>query len=153
MKDNAMISTNESNPARPAGVPPAPRLRRHWWVSLLLSLVIFGSGFVAGGATALVVARNRILYAVHHPEEAPARITSHLRRTLDLSDDQAAKVETILQKRQAAFQALRAEVQPRVMAELDQVETEVAGVLDDAQREKWHRRFGELRETWIPPEP
>ena len=152
MTGNAMSTTSQPDSDQAAPVPPAPR-RRRWWVSLLLGMVVFSSGFVVGGAAALIVARQRILNAIHHPEEAPTRITARLRGYLDLTDEQAAEVEKILRQRQAAFQAIRAEVQPRVMAELALVEEQVADVLDDSQQAKWHKRFAELRETWVPPDP
>ena len=149
------MSENATNASDPADVSapvttPALRRRRRWWMTLILSLVIFGSGFVAGGAVALLAVREMVLHAVHHSEEAPARITAVLRRRLDLTDLQAERIEAILQERQAAFRAIRAGVQPRVTAELDLVEKQVAEVLDESQKEEWHERFASLRETWIP---
>jgi hypothetical protein len=149
---NAHDSTQPGE--RPAQKPVArPRRRRRWWVSLLLAVGIFGSGFAVGGATALIVAKDRFLHMLHHPEEAPAKITARLRCKLDLTDEQAAQVEAILRRHQEAFEAIRADVQPRVEAELDGVEKDIAAVLDDSQRAQWHQRFTELRETWMPPPP
>lgn len=147
-----MSQTVPSTPAVPAHSLPPPR-RRRWWVSLVLALVIFGSGCIVGGAATLLVARNRILYALHHPEEGPARIAARLKRKLDLSDEQTQKVEAILAKRQAALAAIRRCVQPEVESQLDLVENEIAEVLDDAQRAEWHERIEALRATWLPPKP
>ena len=83
----------------------------------------------------------------------PRRIAAHLRFHLGLSEEQTRQVEAILHQRQAALQVIRREVQPRVMAELDQVEAEIAAVLDDSQREHWHLMFARLRNTWVPPLP
>jgi hypothetical protein len=135
-----------------AVLPPRPRPR--WrWLALFLAVVIFASGFIAGGGITLVTLRNTLLYYVHHPEQFPPVAAARLRSKLDLTDEQTRQVDEILRKRQAALQAIRREVQPRVLAELDLVEQEVAKVLTPEQRERWHKRFGELRETWTPPMP
>jgi hypothetical protein len=118
-----------------------------------LALLIFVSGVVVGGGVTLIAVRNRALRAIHHPEEAPPRIAARLRSALALSAEQTRQVETIVRTRQQALQAIRREVQPRVVAELDRVESEIAAVLDAEQRAKWHALFNHLRETWLPPPP
>ncbi len=129
------------------------RPRRRRWLSLMLAIVIFTSGFVAGGGITLVTLRNTLLYWVHHPEEFPPRAAARLRSKLDLTGEQTRRVEAILRRRQAVLQTIRREVQPRVIAELDLVEQEIAEVLTPEQRERWHARFTELRETWTPAIP
>ncbi len=146
-----MSQTVPSTPAPTASLPP-PR-RRRWWVSLGLALVIFASGCIVGGTATLLVARNRILHALHHPEEGPARIAARLKRKLDLTDEQTKKVEAILARRQAALAAIRRRVQPEVESQLDLVESEIAEVLDDSQRAEWRQRIEALRATWLPPKP
>jgi hypothetical protein len=134
----------------PAGLP-APRPRR--WRSLLLALLIFVSGATVGGGLTLIRVRHGMWWAIQHPEEAPPRIAAHLRGKLGLSDDQTEQVEAIVRKRQRALQAIRREVHPRVMAELDRVEADIDYVLNDSQRAKWHALFAKLCERWIPPLP
>lgn len=147
-------ATGTNFPAEPSTASSTPAVRRRrWCVTLILGLVIFGSGFVAGGAVALLTVRKIVLRAVHHPEEAPERITAVLRHSLDLTDSQAERIEAILRERQAALRAIRGEVHPRVVAELDLVEQQVAEVLDESQREKWLERFAALRATWLPGPP
>jgi hypothetical protein len=48
------------------------------------------------------------------------------------------------------LEAIRRDVQPRVVAELDRLEEQIAAVLDQGQREQWHQVFEQLRKTWIP---
>jgi hypothetical protein len=141
-------------PSVPQSPPelPVPRRRRRW-VSLLLAGVIFASGFVAGTATAVVVIHKRLVNAIHFPERAPEVLTSRLRRSLGLSDAQAAEVKKILQARQAALQEIRRRVQPEVEGQIDRVEVEIAAVLEPAQQVKWHALLKQLRATWLPPAP
>lgn len=145
---------NTSNPPVPSDsrtLPPVPR--RRWWLTLICASSIFSSGLVVGGGATLIVVRNRALRAIHHPDEAPPRIAARLRSALRLSPEQTEQVETIVRRRQQALQAIRREVQPQVVAELDRVESEIAAVLDAGQQAKWHALFTHLRETWLPPPP
>jgi hypothetical protein len=141
--------TSEGPPA--AALPTRPRRRR--WLSILLGLVIFTAGVVVGGAGALVALRHTLLYAIHHPDEFPPQAAARLRSVLDLSDEQTRQVEQVLRNRQAALQAIRREVQPRVEAELDLVDRQVGEILTPEQRASWNARFAELRGIWIPPAP
>ncbi len=143
-------TASDITPQSPASLPAAPRRR---WRSLLLALLIFVSGLIVGGGLTLIRVRHGALWAIHHPEEAPPRIAAHLRWKLGLSDEQTEQVEQIVRKRQQALQAIRREVQPRVTAELDRVEAEISGMLNDAQRAKWHKLFTQLRSTWLRPLP
>jgi hypothetical protein len=138
-------------PAPAAGLPK-PRPRR-LWLTLLLTAVVFVAGIVVGGGGALIVVRNRLVEAIQHPQLEPARITTRLRRSLELDDEQAAQVEAILQRHQAELQEIRRRVQPEVVARLDLVEQEVGDVLTPEQRQRWHTQLDRLRRTWIPPMP
>jgi len=135
-------------------VQPLPAVRRpRRWLTWLLMLVVFFSGLAIGiGGTSITIL-NRILDAFHHPEKAPQRIAARLQGKLDLTDEQTVKVEAIVQTRQRELQKIRREVQPRVESQLDQVEQEIAEVLDEAQQAKWHALIRHWREVWIPPLP
>lgn len=139
--------------SEPLAATPLPMPRRRRWLSWLLAVVIFVSGVVVGGGLAVALIHNRVLAALHHPEQAPERITQRLRRTLSLSDEQTAQVQAILHKRQQTLQEIRRRVQPEVETQIDEVEREVADVLTPEQRERWHRLLEQLRATWLPPMP
>jgi hypothetical protein len=130
---------------------PRPPHRR--WVRLLLALVVFLSGVGVGVGGALIVVRNRVLHAIHHPDEMPALLAVRLRLRLRLSDEQVQRVEAIFTQRQRALQDIRRRVQPDVEAELERVEQQVAAVLDEQQRQAWQRHFQQLRDTWLPALP
>jgi NADH dehydrogenase/NADH:ubiquinone oxidoreductase subunit G len=144
-----MSAATNSASTQPSPLPAPPRRRR--WLSIVLTLVVFISGFVLGAGTVAISIRNQALFALHHPEQEPARIAARLRRSLRLSDEQTQRVQQILEDRQAALESIRRDVQPRVVAELDLVEQQIAAVLDERQREQWEKSFRQLRETWIPP--
>jgi len=140
------------NPPPPAPtLPPAPRRRR--WVSILLSLLLLLVGGVAGSALTVLVIVRRAQHAIHHPEEAPARIASMLKRKLDLSGGQEAAVREALVPRLAALQQIRRDVQPRVETEFNLIEADVARELTPKQQEEWSALFRRMRDRWFPPPP
>ncbi len=142
---------NNDNPN--PGIPQTGTIKLRRWRRPLTGLLIFACGLLLGATGTLLFVRYRILHAMQHPEEAPARITAHLRRKFDLTRKQAKQVREIVVHRQQALQVIRREVQPRVMAELDRAEQEIAGVLTPAQKADWHQWFKQMRSTWIPPLP
>jgi hypothetical protein len=155
MNGDAMTETAPppKNPDTDAPTPNRRASRRRWLWVLLFASIVFASGAVTGTGLTLLVIRDRVLHAIHHPETAPERITQRLRRVLDLDDTQAARIEQILRSRQENLQEIRQRVQPEVMAELRRVEDEVAQVLRPEQREIWEARVRQLRETWVPALP
>jgi Skp family chaperone for outer membrane proteins len=146
-----MSAEKQETPPSPESVPPVPPRRR--WLPIMLAAAIFVSGCIVGAGTTILVIRNKVMHGIQHPEEAPARITAALTHRFKLTPDQAEKVETILKARQAELQKIRSETQPKVEAELDRAEAEIAQVLNEQQRDKLHERFQKLRESWLPERP
>jgi hypothetical protein len=134
-------------------IPKPPR--RQIWLRWLLMCVIFVSGGIVGLGGTLIVLRKQALRSIHEPETLPARVTARLRRPLNLSAEQAARIESVLRARQQGLQRIWRQVQPDFDAELDRLDREVGQVLDDQQRSRWEQIFGHLRRTWVPapPEP
>ena len=141
--------STSSHPNAPSD-SPLPVLRRRWWPWVIV-LVVFVSGGVIGAGTTLLLVRNRALESIHNPENVPTKITRRMRRSLRLSDSQSREIEDILRKRQNNLLRLRQEILPRIHAELDEVDDEISAVLNNKQRERWRRRFTQLRSTWVPP--
>jgi hypothetical protein len=130
----------------------SPR-RRGKWKTVALGLAILLCGMLIGAGGAVICVQKILVYAIHHPEEAPARMTARLRKKLHLSDDQAARVKAILSERQKAIQAIRRETQPKVMKELERTKEEVAAILSPDQARLWRSRFAQLQGRWFPVVP
>ncbi len=81
---------------------PLPRKRRPWR-SILLGLIILFCGILIGAGITVILLQRVVLYAIHHPEEIPNRLTERLRNKLSLTDEQTKKVKAILTERQKAF--------------------------------------------------
>jgi len=145
------MSTTPASPIPPVVQVVWPKRRR--WVSVLLSLVLLGSGFIIGAGTTLVVGYRVIQHRLHHPEEFPQRAVDRLRKPLHLSREQVVEVRSILRRHLAAIQEQRRQWQPGLESELDSLEKDVAAVLKPEQAEKWHAIARERRQTWLPPLP
>ncbi len=138
----------------PSPVTNAPvRPRRRRWVSVLLSLGLLISGMVIGSGATLIIVQRVVQHRLRHPEELPDRAVARLKKPLDLSDEQATQIRSIVRQRMARLQSMRHEWQPRLEAELDGLEKDVAAVLKPDQVGKWHRIAREKRRQWLPPLP
>jgi len=135
-----------------SAIPPMT-LRPRRWPRIVAALLIFFGGMVCGAGLTVIVAVRNFHHTIHHPEEVPARLTRYLTRRLDLTSDQAEKVESLIARRQEDLQAIRREAQPRVAAELAALREEIGQVLTPDQREKWDDIFDEAIDRWMPPPP
>ncbi len=142
------------NPETPSSTSEFPLLRRRRpWRSLLLGLIILFCGMLIGAGITVIILQKVVLYAIHHPEEIPNRLTERLRNKLGLTDEQTKNVKAILIERQKAFMALRRATRPKMERELEQLREDVAAILDKNQARKWRKRFDTLRRQWMPPQP
>jgi hypothetical protein len=142
------------NPEMPSSTSEFPLLRRRRpWRSFLLGLIILFCGMLIGAGITVIILQKVVLYAIHHPEEVPNRLTERLRNKLSLTDEQTKKVKAILIERQKAFVALRRAIRPKMERELEQLREDVAAVLDENQARKWRKRFDRLRRQWMLPQP
>jgi hypothetical protein len=142
----------EQDVSAEAKLPSVDRPRRRW-VTLLLALMIFVAGLVCGAGLTIVTAVHRLQYAIHHPEDAPARVATTLKRKLGLDDKQRGQIEKIIARRQVELNAIRREFQPKVMDQLTQIRDEIGGVLNETQREHFTKMFDDIRDRWMPPIP
>jgi hypothetical protein len=151
MDDRAAMSVTEDLPpnGHHALLPEVPR--RHWWLTLLMGLVIFVSGGVCGVGIGMRLERLHFLEILHNPERGPERIVARMRSRLQLDDRQAQQVQAIVEKHVAALQDLhRRIVDPLLAKQLEQFEAEVADVLNPQQQVEWHDYMKPLPERWYP---
>lgn len=146
-----MNATSEPTVSTPSILPAPPRRRR--WLTVLLIAVLFVTGTISGAGGAAIFIRARVQDAVAHPEIGRARAEGMLVRRLDLDPQQRRQVGRILRERQRAMLAIRREVYPRMMRELEQSNEEIARVLRPDQRAKWNETYQTLRSRWLPQPP
>lgn len=104
-------------------------------VAALVLLLTFGAGFIGGAAAHhLLIAHRETM----RPVETRAML-HRLDRRLDLTDAQRTQVEEILTRRQARIHSIWTGVRPRVRAELEATNEEIARVLTPDQRTKFEK--------------
>ena len=101
-------------------------------IAVLALVLTFVSGMVVGVAMHRVWLRDRQV-----PRHAATMMARHLDLRLDLTDAQRAQVESILLRRHARIDEVWSGARPRVRAEIDAANAEIARVLTPEQREKF----------------
>ncbi len=144
-----MSDTDEPTEKKPA----MPRPWHKPWVTVFLALVIFLTGLAAGAGLTVIAIINRVQFAIHHPKETGQRVARRLKRVLDLDDAQAEKVSTIVAEQQEKLLAIRRDVQPRVVGEIDETYRRISEVLNAKQKQEWERTFTRLKTKWVPKLP
>jgi hypothetical protein len=129
--------------------PPRPKR----WRIVALAMVILLCGVSIGVCGTLITIKQRVVYRLHHPEQTADWLTQWTSHALRLSSGETAKVHAIYVRHQTEWLKLRAEVQPRVDAQLTRLREEIAGVLDPRQANVWRNRFDRIRRTWTMPLP
>lgn len=104
-------------------------------VAVLIVVLTFLAGFAVGMFTDHLL----ILWHRRHPVPpfATSAMAQRLDRHLDLSDEQRAKIEEILDRRHERMNSIWASVRPRVRAEVEQTNAEIESVLTPEQRAKF----------------
>lgn len=106
--------------------------------------------FVAGGVTGAFVGGSyarRHFFEVHHPERIGGRMKERLRAELNLTPEQLTKISPIIDKTTAQLRDIRRDTGRRVHQVLADAHRQMAGELNDEQRQKLtqieerHRRW------------
>lgn len=133
-------------------LPPSPTYRRAlpWWVQGAVLLTVFVAGGVAGSMITARVIHSRM---EQYRQQAPIfseDIVMRLRFRLQLSDEQAEEVHTIIENRHSKMIQHRNEGSQRMHTEFDAMVEEVAEVLDELQAGRWREIAEHVKQTYLP---
>ena len=126
---------------------PVPRRRFPAYVTGILFLVC---GLIIGSGSTLLLIQTAVHKMIAQPEILPARILDRMEYRLSLKPEQRTAIEQIVEKRMAAFEAIRRRVSPEIQTELDRLRNEVSDVLDPEQKAQWELQFDKIRQRWQP---
>ncbi|MGA2691494.1 MAG: hypothetical protein ABSF76_03930 [Opitutaceae bacterium] len=143
------------------------------WQVILATIAIFVAGLVTGGATALGLERwvssqhraNSLMMApmgMHPGPGGPPQFGTQLMRryadTLNLTDDQRAKIGPIVRRTAAQLSRNRIEIQQETSLAIEKMQDEIAPLLTPEQRTKFEEiisqqrnRFRQFRQNPPPP--
>ena len=119
--------------------------------------------FLAGGLTGAFLGASHVrhfFFKHHHRGDIGERMRERLRRELDLTPEQVAKISPILDRAAAQLQQMRRDSGQRVREILDETHRQIAPTLTDEQRQKLkrmkerhRRRHHGRRSQDLTPEP
>jgi Spy/CpxP family protein refolding chaperone len=143
------------------------------WQVILATIAIFVAGLVTGGATALGLERwvssqhraNSLMMApmgMHPGPGGPPQFGTQLMRryadTLNLTDDQRAKIGPIVRRTAAQLSRNRIEIQQETSLAIEKMQDEISPLLTPEQRTKFEEiisqqrnRFRQFRQNPPPP--
>lgn len=126
---------------------------RAW--SIGLGFIILVSGMLIGGVAGYQLGSWPLKEFPPDPETMANHITSHLRRELDLSKEQAAAVREIFVRGGHVFSEIRMKNAPEMEEAMDKVDAEVAALLTPEQMALWKKHCIRMRERsrLAPPGP
>jgi Spy/CpxP family protein refolding chaperone len=110
-----------------------------WTKNTLLAVVVLVLTFVAGMAAGVFGAHMHILYGGPGAARFPRAMVNRLDRRLDLTDAQRKQVEEIVNRRHANIDAVWGGARPRVRAEIEAANEEIARVLTPEQRARFEK--------------
>ncbi len=123
-----------------------PHQKRSVWKAILPGLVILVAGIAIGVSATLIVTGGPHDTGEPEPEEFAEQMLRRLTRELDLTARQREQLEPILQDHYRALRDIRTEARPRIVAQLIELDDEVANVLDEDQARRWREKLDRLDE-------
>ena len=106
----------------------------------VIAAIVVVLAFVAGFAAGALTDHFWMLRRGHRlPPMAAHMMVGRLDHHLDLTDEQRARIEQILERRHEAMDRMWAELHPRMRAEIDATNAEIERVLTPEQREKFQK--------------
>ncbi|HRE06994.1 MAG TPA: hypothetical protein PKX00_15380 [Opitutaceae bacterium] len=126
------------NPATPA----APNRRRAWVLALAIFVLGVAVGAAALGTVGYVAVRRSFQNALTGPglaERAAERIGADLRSSLSLTDEEALRVQGVLDQSATRLRALRRRAALQAFSELRTATEEISAVLPPEKREAYEK--------------
>jgi adenylate kinase family enzyme len=75
------------------------------------------------------------------------RITKHIDRDLDLTDEQRAQVAKIVARRVLAFRSILIDAYPRIKEQFQLLHDEVAPILTEEKKLKWEKHYEKMQKV------
>jgi Spy/CpxP family protein refolding chaperone len=108
------------------------------WKLAFAFLLVFVAGVTTGGLLSTLHTRRHFLGPPHSGEMGD-RMREHLRRALDLTPEQAAKIAPIVDATSAKLEAIRVETAQRVRSAMEESERQISPELTPEQQKKLHQ--------------
>lgn len=114
--------------------------------AIAAGVIILIAGIVIGWAGATLTHRIILHRLIENPQRFTNHIKKHLTRELNLNENQAKKVDEIIEMHAKKLLEIEKQLVAQVSDQLDQVEKEVSILLDDEQKKIWQHQMKKIRE-------
>lgn len=126
--------------------PIAPR---HPLKPVLLSLLILFSGILIGaGLTFITMQRHIPSKPEPGPEYFSERMMHHLADELQLTEEQKAQLDPVIEKHFESMNQIRMEARPRISEEIKQMNEAIMAILTEPQQQIWEDRVNRMRQMF-----
>lgn len=112
----------------------------------LLAVIVVALTFVCGLVVGMLLVHLRAPSPRPLPPFAGQVLVNRLDRRLDLTDEQRARVEEILERHHARIREIQEASRPRVRAEIESANAEISRILTPEQRREFERMKMHMRE-------
>ena len=129
---------------------PTIRRAHSWWGQRAILLVVFVAGGFVGATIATKAVHSRMQHFRENPNALPDAVLPRLQRVLNLSDEQSAEVREILGRRHPRIVEQRNRGTTGMHVEFDEMEADIASVLDESQASKWKAVANSIRSRFLP---
>jgi Spy/CpxP family protein refolding chaperone len=136
---------SESKPVRKAKSP--------WLLALVVTGAVFLCGVVVGAVLTHGFLFRRAMNEFGPPGFRTDVAVKQIRKDLDLSDEQAIKLEKLFEEHAENMNAIHKDVRPRVEAELESFRSKVEAILTPEQAKRWNEKFRSKMNEMLPPHP
>ena len=119
------------------------------WKLAVASLLVFVAGAATGAFFGIHNLRHHIMLGPPHSGDVPERMREHLRRALDLTTEQEARIAPIVDATSAKLETIRVETAARVHNVMEESKREVAPLLTPEQQKKLDQLESEHRKMML----
>jgi hypothetical protein len=115
-----------------------------WTVALYMALVFACGGVVGAFAHRLyTVSGVSANVSQRNPEEFRKRFMADMKARLQLNDDQAAKLDVIMDETRARFRDVREKFEPEMQKIREDQRQQISGLLSPSQQAEWQKIMDE----------
>ncbi|MDD2717635.1 MAG: hypothetical protein PHW04_17230 [Candidatus Wallbacteria bacterium] len=119
--------------------------------SVVCGIVILASGIAIGSGLSLNILWKSFMYHLQFPE--PAAVIQDMKKHLDLSDDQAAKILVFMNRNKSEMETLNKRSMAEAQELLDRFRADVTGIMTPEQAEKFCQRFDAAKRDMLANPP
>lgn len=120
------------------------------WLHVGLMLAVFVAGAVSGAMFATNQMRLRMERFRNEPAELVQHILPRLQNNLDLTDAQTSAISAVLQEYHPRIVKCRQQSIVDMHHQFDEMESQVASLLNADQRPRWERTANNVRSRFLP---